>query len=208
MAANRVSLLTAAIGVLALEDAMGVSSLTATPGVSAPAATIGNCAEAGVGHSRKQNNAGNMVLIGKSTSVEPWGEGTLGLSSALAGTFVMQQIQARGIERHVSKSLSGHRTTIWTRLMTSPYFRVHRSITATAPFRIAGELFPARAHNPVRILVTRNNVRCSLLYSGADVLVRIRHFINWLATVMPLNATLECRIARIVQNGTDSEDGA
>jgi len=61
-----------------------------------------------------------MVLIGKSTSVEPWGEGTLGLSSALAGTFVMQPIDASGISYHVSKALSGHQTIAWTWLITEP----------------------------------------------------------------------------------------
>ena len=50
-----------------------------------------------------------------------------------------------------------------------------------------------------RILVTLKGLCCSLLYNCADV--SVREFgapsTSW-PTVMPLNSTLECTIARIV----------
>ena len=60
--------------------ASGISPLAAVDVASLLAVATGDCAEASVAHSKKQNNAGKMILMEKSTTVQFCGAGARGLS--------------------------------------------------------------------------------------------------------------------------------
>jgi hypothetical protein len=58
----------------------GASALAAAAVASPFAPAIDDCAEAGTAQSKQQNNAGKMILMGKSTTLQFRGVGPLNLS--------------------------------------------------------------------------------------------------------------------------------
>lgn len=87
----------------------GVSALAAAAGAAPLAPAMDDCAEAGAVHSREQNNAGKMILMRKSNTIQFRGAGALGLSWALAGNFVRQQKCMRRIAHRVPQALNEYR---------------------------------------------------------------------------------------------------
>jgi len=59
----------AAAGVLPLSASVGASLLATTFAASPLAVRIGVCPKTSAAHSKKQNNVGKMILMGKTTTV-------------------------------------------------------------------------------------------------------------------------------------------
>jgi hypothetical protein len=83
------------MGFTGFMGAGGVSALAAAAGAAPLAPAMDDCAEAGAVHRSEQNNAGKMILMGKSNTIQFCGAGALSLSWALAGNFVRRQKRMR-----------------------------------------------------------------------------------------------------------------
>jgi len=67
---------------LPLAASVGASPLATTSAASPLAVAIGDCAETAVAYSKKQNNVGKMILMGKNTTVQFRGAWALELRNA------------------------------------------------------------------------------------------------------------------------------